>query len=144
MGQSVSAQVVNVTDNLAGRQSEVKVSVLDSLSQTPLGFASVYLIPDKDTVITNFSLTDPQGKAVLDEVPYGAYSLHVEMLGYHPRHIRTYLRSEKVDMGTLLMVQDPTYLDAAVVSDVGNPRSICNGCGDVIFLLFHYHFLPFI
>lgn len=121
LGQYVSAQVVNVTDNLAGRQSEVKVSVLDSLSKTPLGFASVYLIPDKDSVITNFSLTDPQGKAVLDEVPYGAYSLHVEMLGYHPRRIRTYLRSEKVDIGTLLMVQDPTYLDAAVVSDVGNP-----------------------
>ena len=49
LGQCVSAQVVNVTDNLAGRQSEVKVSVLDSLSMTPLGFASVYLIPDKDS-----------------------------------------------------------------------------------------------
>ena len=115
------AQVVNLSDVMGGRQSQVTVHVRDSVSREPLSFASVYLIPEKDTVITNFTLTDMEGKATLDEVPFGAYSFHVEMLGYHPSRTRTYLRNENVDMGTILMVVDPHYLEAAVVSDVGNP-----------------------
>ena len=121
---SLQGQVVNLTDVMSSRQSKVVVTVLDSLSREPLGFASVYLVPEKDTVITNFSLTDSTGRAILDEVPYGAYSFHVEMLGYGPRRMRTYLRNENVDMGTLLMVLDPNYLEAAVVSDVGNPMIV--------------------
>lgn len=118
---AASAQIVNLTEVMSGHQSKITVNVRDSVSREPLAFASVYLIPDKDTVITNFTLTDPEGKATLDEVPFGAYIFNVEMLGYHPRRTRTYLRDENVNMGTILMVVDPHYLDAAVVSDVGNP-----------------------
>ena len=71
---SLQAQVVNLTDVLSGRHSKVVVTVRDSLSREPLGFASVYLVPDKDTVITNFALTDTTGRATLEEVPFGAYS----------------------------------------------------------------------
>ena len=80
-----NAQVFIVNDNLlTGRLTTVSASVIDSLTSEPIEFASFYVIPAKDTTITNFTLTDAEGKAKLEDVPYGEYSLHVEMLGYKP------------------------------------------------------------
>ena len=79
---SARAQVFILNDNVfQGRMSEIKTTVLDSLTNEPVGFASVYVIPSKDTTITNFTLTDAKGEAKLDEVPYGNYVFHVEMMG---------------------------------------------------------------
>ena len=68
-GISSRAQVVIFNDNMTHeRMGEIKVVVVDSLTSDPLPFASVYLVPFKDTTITNFTLTDPHGAATLDEV----------------------------------------------------------------------------
>ena len=75
------AQVFILNDNVfQGRMSEIKTVVLDSLTNEPVAYASVYVIPSKDTTITNFTLTDAKGEAKLDEVPYGSYVFHVEMM----------------------------------------------------------------
>ena len=67
------AQVFVLNDNiLTQRMGEIRASVVDSLTSEPVAFASVYVIPSKDTTITNFTLTDAQGKATLDEVPLGS------------------------------------------------------------------------
>ena len=72
------AQVFIINDNITnGRMSEISASVVDSLSNEPIAFASFYVIPAKDTTISNFTLTDAEGKAKLEEVPYGDYVLHV-------------------------------------------------------------------
>ena len=116
------AQVVILNDNLfQKRLSEIKASVLDSLSNEPVGFASVYVIPSKDTTITNFTLTDAKGEAKLEEVPFGSYVFHVEMLGYKPFIKEQYFREARVDMGTIRLKPDEQFLQAAVVSGVGNP-----------------------
>ena len=79
------SQVLIINDNLfSGRMSEISATVVDSLTNEPVAFASVYVIPAKDTTITNFTLTDAEGKAKLEEVPYGNYVFHVEMMGYKP------------------------------------------------------------
>jgi hypothetical protein len=82
---SAKAQVFIVNDNvLQGRMSEIRTTVLDSLTNEPVAYASVYVTPSKDTTITNFTLTDDKGVAKLDEVPYGSYVFHIEMMGYVP------------------------------------------------------------
>ena len=122
MGLSARAQVFIINDNVfQGRMSEIKTTVLDSLTNEPVGFASVYVIPSKDTTITNFTLTDAKGEAKLEEVPYGSYVFHVEMMGYKPFVKERYFREREVDMGTIRLQLDEHYLEAAVVSDVGNP-----------------------
>ncbi|MBP5218283.1 MAG: outer membrane beta-barrel protein [Bacteroidales bacterium] len=122
LGLWSKAQVVIINDNLfTGRLSEVKVAVLDSVSREPVSFASVYVIPSKDTTISNFTLTDTSGTAILDEVPYGEYSFHIEMMGYVPVVKKSYFREWRVDMGTILLRPDEKFLQAAVVTDVGNP-----------------------
>ena len=119
---SARAQVFIVNENVfQGRMSEIKATVLDSLTNEAVGFASVYVIPSKDTTITNFTLTDAKGEAKLDEVPYGSYFFHVEMMGYRPFVKERLFQEEQVDMGTIRLQVDEHFLEAAVVSDVGNP-----------------------
>ena len=116
------AQVFILNDNIfQGRMSDIKATVLDSLTNEPVAFASVYVIPAKDTTITNFTLTDTLGVARLEEVPYGNYVFHVEMMGYKPFVKERYFRNEEVDMGTIRMQVDEHFLQAATVTDVGNP-----------------------
>ena len=116
------AQVFILNDNIfQGRMSNIKTAVLDSLTNEPVAFASVYVIPSKDTTITNFTLTDAKGVATLEEVPYGSYVLHVEMMGYKPFVKERYFREEEVDMGTIKLKVDENFLEAAKVTDVGNP-----------------------
>lgn len=117
-----SAQVFIINDNLtAGRLAEVEATVIDSLTNDPVAFASVYVVPVKDTTITNFTLSDAEGKAKLEEVPYGEYVFHVEMLGYKPYVTSKYFRDKNVDIGTVKLQVDENYLKAAMVTDVGNP-----------------------
>ncbi len=116
------AQVFILNDNIfQGRMSDIKATVLDSLTNEPVAFASVYVIPAKDTTITNFTLTDTLGVATLEEVPFGNYVFHVEMMGYKPFVKERYFRNEEVDMGTIRMQVDEHFLQAATVTDVGNP-----------------------
>ena len=119
---SAKAQVFIVNDNvLQGRMSEIRTTVLDSLTNEPVAYASVYVTPSKDTTITNFTLTDDKGVAKLDEVPYGSYVFHIEMMGYVPYVRERYFRNELVDLGTIRMKVDEHFLEAAKVSAVGNP-----------------------
>ena len=119
---SLRAQVIIINDNLMnGRMSEITATVVDSLTQEPLSFASVYVVPVKDTTITNFTLTDAKGAAKLDEVPFGNYTFHIEMMGYRPFVKERYFRQEQVDLGTIRLQPDEYFLQAATVSDIGNP-----------------------
>ena len=116
------AQVFILNDNVfQGRMSEIKTMVLDSLTNEPVAFASVYVIPSKDTTITNFTLTDAKGEAKLDEVPFGSYVFHVEMMGYKPFVKERFFRDAQVDMGTIRLQQDELFLQAATITDIGNP-----------------------
>ena len=119
---ALSAQVFIMNDNVyQDRMSEIKASVVDSLTNEPVSFASVYVIPSKDTTITNFTLSDAKGEAKLDEVPFGSYVFHVEMMGYKPFIKERYFRERQVDMGTIRLQVDEQFLQAATVTDVGNP-----------------------
>ncbi|MBR5661401.1 MAG: TonB-dependent receptor [Bacteroidales bacterium] len=116
------AQVIIFNDNVfAGRMSTVTGTVVDSLTNEPISFASFYVVPAKDTTISNFTITDAEGKAKLEDVPYGNYIFRVEMLGFKPYVKEKYFRDREVDMGTIKLQVDEHYLEAAVVTDVGNP-----------------------
>ena len=115
------AQVFIFNDNMfQERMSEIKTTVLDSLTNEPVAFASVYVVPSKDTTITNFTLSDAKGEAKLDEVPYGSYVFHVEMMGYKPFIKEKYFRDPRVDLGTIRLQVDepkddwPEHRDGAV------------------------------
>ena len=72
VGFTAHAQVYIFNENmLKERMSEIKTTVLDSLTNEPVSYASVYVIPAKDTTITNFTLTDatPQSRISPSRTP---------------------------------------------------------------------------
>lgn len=116
------AQVFIINDNMfGGRMSNIRVKVIDSLTNEPIQYASVYVVPAKDTTITNFIISDTSGVAMLKEVPFGNYVFHVEMMGYKHYAKQKYFREVRVDLGTVKLQLDENYLSTIVVSDVGNP-----------------------
>ena len=109
---SARAQVFIINDNMmVGRLATIKAAVVDSLSNEPIPYASFYVIPAKDTTISNFTLTDDKGLAKLEDVPYGNYVLHVEMMGYKPFIKQRYYREEETDLGTNPNITEYHYQD---------------------------------
>ena len=122
LGLRAQAQVIILNENMfQDRMTEIRASVVDSLTNEPVAFASVYVIPAKDTTITNFTLTNDKGEAKLEEVPFGQYTLHIEMMGFKPFVKSRYFRERVTELGTVKLQQDEQYLQAAVINEVGNP-----------------------
>ena len=118
-------QVIVISgDVFSNTESQVKIRLVDSLTQDPLPMATVYLQPKGDTTIMYFNLSDTSGTAVLDGVVRGNYKLTAEFLGYRPFVKEFYFRKSKEDLGTIKMVEDAVLLEAATVSAVGNPVEI--------------------
>ena len=101
----------------------VSLSVADSLSGEGIPFCSVYLKPVKDTIITNFTITDADGAAVISSVTRGDYLLFVEMLGYKS-HVRQIYFSARTNLGTVLLQEDVAMLQAASVTAAVSPMEI--------------------
>ncbi len=119
------AQVIILSSDTFGYpESQVKIKLVDSLTQQPLPMATVYLQPKGDTTIMYFNLSDTSGTAVLDGVVRGSYRLTAEFLGYRPFVKEFYFRKKKEDLGTVKMMEDAVLLEAATVSAVGNPVEI--------------------
>ncbi len=122
IGINAHAQVIILNESMfQDRMTEIRASVVDSLTNEPVAFASVYVIPAKDTTITNFTLTNDKGEAKLEEVPFGQYTLHIEMMGFKPFVKSRYFRERVTELGTVKLQQDEQYLQAAVINEVGNP-----------------------
>ena len=119
---SARAQIFIGNDNLTNRMmSNISVKIIDSLTSEAIPYASVYVVPAKDTTITNFIISDTSGVATLKDVPFGRYVFHIEMMGYKHYSKEKYFREERVDMGTVKLKLDENYLSAITVTDVGNP-----------------------
>ena len=119
----VWGQALHIRAGSADRAFPIMLSVADSLSGEPVSFASVYLKPVKDTIITNFTLSDAKGKAILDRVVRGEYTLNVEMMGYKPYRKKFYFTEIK-NLGKILLQEDAKVLDAAKVTAAVAPIQI--------------------
>ena len=65
-------------------------------------------------------MSDSDGEAVLNKVRKGTYILKAEIMGYKA-HEQEILVEKSVNLGTIKMKEDVEVLDAARVTDVGNP-----------------------
>ena len=105
---AMMAQNVNVT-----------VKLEDASNGEPVGFATVSLTPAKGSA--KYSLSDHSGKATIEKVKAGKYTLKAEILGYKAYEKEVEVSREVTDLGTIKMELDQEVLDAASVSAVGNP-----------------------
>ena len=105
---AMMAQNVNVT-----------VKLEDASNGEPVGFATVSLTPEKGTA--KYALSDHDGKAVIEKVKAGKYTLKAEIMGYKPYQKAVEVGKEALDLGVVKMDLDQEVLDAASVSATGNP-----------------------
>ncbi len=118
-----AAQTV-IAGSMFGRTSyRLKAEVADSTNNEPISFASIYMRHIKDTVITNFSLTGPDGKCEINDVTRGDYDIFVEFMGYGKFHRQLYI-SKDIDLGKILLKPDLEALKAAKVSANVNAMEI--------------------
>ena len=105
---AMMAQNVNVT-----------VKLEDASNGEPVGFATVSLTPEKGNA--KYALSDHDGKAVIEKVRAGKYTLKAEIMGYKPYQKAVEVGREALDLGVVKMDVDQEVLDAASVSATGNP-----------------------
>lgn len=116
----LSAQVISYDMMQRNMNINVKLTLRDSKTSEPISWASVYLIPQGDTTITHFALSDDKGDVELKEVPTGKYELNAEMIGYIP-HKKVYtFKNWSEDLGIIKLEENAEYLEAAKVSAAGN------------------------
>ena len=106
------------------RNLNVKLTLKDSKTSEPISWASVYLIPDGDTTITHFALSDDKGDVLIENIPTGKYELNAEMIGYIPYKKVYTFKGWEYDAGIIKLEENPEYLDAATVSAVGNAITV--------------------
>ena len=98
----------------------VKLRLLDEKTSDPVSFATVSLTVKGKDAADKYVLSDVNGNAELTKVKKGTYVLKAELMGYV-----TYTQEITVEknlvLGDVKMSEDVEVLDAAKVTDVGNP-----------------------
>lgn len=126
MAHLLPAQIVSFDMIERNSNTDVKLTLKDAKTLDPISWASVYLIPDGDTTITHFALSDDKGNALLKDVPVGKYEVNAEIIGYNP-HKKVYTIKahwDAYDLGIIKLEENPEYLDAASISAIGNPVTV--------------------
>ena len=100
----------------------VKVTVIDSLRNEPVEFATASVTRTDNGNSNKYALTDSYGTATISGLPAGTYLLKLEFLGFE-----TYTKSitlgasRQLDLGKIALKEQVNTLNSVIVSAVGNP-----------------------
>ena len=99
----------------------VKAVLQDSQTAEPVGFATVSVHNPADGKGIAYELSDEKGSTRLNGLKPGKYLFRAEILGYKKFEKNFEIKDADVDLGTIKMRTDATQLEAARVTDRGNP-----------------------
>ncbi|MGM9741388.1 MAG: outer membrane beta-barrel protein [Candidatus Cryptobacteroides sp.] len=98
----------------------VSLTLKDKSTGEPVAYATVSLTKSGEKSPYKYVLTDDKGKAVIDKVAAGSYTVKAELLGYK-EYSKEITVKEAVNLGEIEMAPDTKMLDAASVTATGNP-----------------------
>ena len=104
---------------LSAQSHKVTLRLQDATTGENVGFATVSLVPEKGQA--KYTLSDSEGKATLEKIRNGKYTLKAEIMGYITHQQALEMKGANLDLGVIKMDPDTQMLDAASVSAVGNP-----------------------
>lgn len=102
----------------------LKCLIKDAGSGEALPYSTVYLIPQDDTTITHFTLSNEAGSVRIENIIPGKYELNIELIGYKPFSKVYELYGKEKDLGVIKLEENPEYIDAATITALGNPVSV--------------------
>ena len=98
----------------------IKVKLSDAKTSEPVAYATASVSVKGESSALKYVLTDANGEAVIPKLKKGTYVFKAELMGYKPYQQEISI-DKNVDLGTVKMHEDAEVLDAARISDVGNP-----------------------
>ena len=104
--------------SLSAQNHKITLQLQDATTGEAVGFATVSVTPAKGQA--KYTLSGSDGKATIEKVRAGVYTLKAELLGYKPYEKVVDLKAD-ANLGIIKMELDQEVLDAASVSAVGNP-----------------------
>jgi len=103
---------------LSAQNYKVTLQLQDASNGEAVGFATVSIVPEKGQ--HKYTLSDAEGKAVLEKLKAGKYTVKAEIMGYKTWEKEVNVNGD-LNLGVVKMETDQQVLDAASVSAVGNP-----------------------
>ena len=101
-------------------QAGLNVKVTEARNDLPVQMATVYIVPQGDTVAVAFAFTDKKGSAQLFPVPAGRYALNVQMLGYKPNKKEVLLEARRMSSVSVCLEEDIRELEGATITAMGD------------------------
>ena len=98
----------------------IKVRLIDSKTSEPVAFATVSVTEKGEKSPSKYSLTDDQGRGTLAKLKKGTYIFRAELMGY-TTYQKEVVLEKNTDLGDISLSEDAIALEAAKVTDVGNP-----------------------
>ena len=101
----------------------VKAVLQDSKDKSPLSFATAAISKtgDKNAKALAYTLSEENGSVEFTNLKPGNYTLKAELMGYKPFTKEFKIENADVNLGVLSVTPDLQQLDAAKVTDRGNP-----------------------
>ena len=101
-------------------QAGLNVKVTETGNDLPVQMATVYIVPQGDTVAVAFAFTDKKGLAQLFPVPAGRYALNVQILGFKPYKEEVLLEARNVLSVSVSLEEEIKVLEGATITAMGD------------------------
>ena len=111
------------SNDYASNKYTIRFKIIDETSSEPIPFASVYLTPYKDTVITHFTISGQDGSAELTNIAKGAYLINIELLGYVKYQKDITVNASRV-LKDIKLKESKDYINAATITSLAEPVQV--------------------
>ena len=98
----------------------IKLKLVDDKTSEPVAYATASVTAQGSKEPAKYVLTDAEGAGTLVKLAKGTYIVKAELMGYEP-FSKEVVVDKNIDLGVIRMKEDAEVLDAARVTDVGNP-----------------------
>ena len=115
------AMLLFASSAFAQNRANISLVLVDSSTGETIPFATVSITKKGASSALKYVLTGSDGKAVIEKVASGDYTVKAEMMGYVEKTSEIKVEGKDIDLGQFKLDPDREILDAASVSAVGNP-----------------------
>lgn len=117
---SISVAILLCQSVFAQAIYSLKLHLTDSKTSEPVAFATASVTVKGEKSPLKYTLTDDQGNATIVKLKKGTYVVRAELMGYKT-FTKEVLLEKNLDLGVIKMEEDAEVLDAAKITDIGNP-----------------------
>jgi ferric enterobactin receptor len=113
-----------VLPSFAQSPGKIKLSgtVVDSLSQSPLEYASISVVDESTSKVVHGGVTDRSGRFILTGLGRGSFTIQVESIGYKPSELRHLVIDDSkatVELPTFSLAVQTSALQTVTVTTTG-------------------------